>query len=502
MALFLYIISIFVVIQNVYGSDLFSYVNMEKYYFIEEELIGLTNAIVEIERKGHSEGDVHDIFQHSRIIQHTKHIHVDVSHLEDYLAHPINIFHLTKRLATTWRTTIESLLESSLCVNDLKFKLLDIEDNIPSESHFNNITYAVLGLQIFRGYSIVDMMNGSVNGVQPHEPVTLEDAVDFGMSAYAIGDLKRSISWLEFVINEIGNSTDDVGRHSIGKLYSSLATVYSQNNNIDKALETLGRYLNLVPDSVTAKQSEEYFRMKKSTGSSKKKTRITASKFKRLREGLCSGSISMTNQKAKGRTVTLNTWDESFLTRKVYFDAIVMRRRPLIVLIPGMIDKDTATNITNLGYDKMFDKIIPANKYGNPKYRVKVNDTSGSYTIAVQEDLSQIKLTRYPPQKTRFEVFNIGLDGVHSTPAKKRSGPSFSGTMLTALSDTTAGGEVVFPLSKTRMKLNKGDVLFYEAGASMSICPVLFGSQWYGTMDVFESLPNRVCGLKHRVIDV
>ncbi|XP_033727893.1 prolyl 4-hydroxylase subunit alpha-2-like [Pecten maximus] len=502
MVSFLNLISVLVVVQNVQGSDFFSYINLEKYFFIEEELIGLANAIVEMERKSHSEDDIHQIFHHSRIIQHAKSIHMDVVQYEDYLAHPINVFHLTKRLACDWRHTITSLLQSSICVNDLKVKLLDIEDNLPTDDAFYNITYAVLGLQVFQGYSIEDMMEGSVDGIQPHEPVTLGDAVDFGISAYTQGCHDRAISWLEFVVTKIGNSKDNIGRHSIGMLFSNLATVYLRNNDADKALEITDRFLKLVPDSSIAKQNKAYFEMKISKREKKRKPRMTVSKFTRLREGLCSGAISLHEKKRRGRTVRLDTWDESALTRKYRFDAIVMRRRPLIVVLPGMISDDTTANITTLGYDRMFQKAITANKYGDPKFRVRVNDTSGPFTIAVQEDLSQIKLTRYPPQQTKFEVLNAGLDGIYSTASKKRFTHSFSGTMLAALSDFTLGGEVVFPFSKTILKLNKGDVVFYEAGAVMSICPVMYGTKWYGTMGVWESLPNGVCGLEHRVINV
>ncbi|OWF51289.1 prolyl 4-hydroxylase subunit alpha-2-like [Mizuhopecten yessoensis] len=502
MMFLLNVISILVLIHNVQGSDLFSYINLEKYYFIEEELIGLAGAIVEIERKGHSETDVHTIFHHSRIIQHAKRIHMDAGNYEEYLAHPINVFHLTKRLATEWRNTTTSLLESSLCVNDLKVKLMDIEDNLPTEMDFNNITYAVLGLQDFHRYSNADVMEGSVNGVQSYEPVTTEDAVDFGMSAFKHNYPDRAISWLEYVIDKIGSSTTAVGKHSVGMLYSTLATVYLRNNKIDMALETTDRLLKLVPDSTVARQNKEYFQMKKSRADKTKEQRIKVSKFTRLRDGLCSGTISMAKKKSKRRTVRLDTWDESFLTRKIDIDAMVIRQRPLIVVIPGLISNEATANITTLGYDKMFQKAIPTNKYGDPKFKVRVNDTSGPYTVAVQDDISQIKLTRYPPQDTMFEVLNIGMDGIHRTAKKKWFGQSFSGTMLTSLSDATLGGEVVFPLTRTILRLQKGDVLFYEAGASMSICPVMYGSQWYGTMGVWESLPNGVCGLKHRVITV
>lgn len=496
------IIFILVIVQYVQGSNLFSYVNLEKYFYIEEEMISLSNAIVEIERKSHSEEDVHKIFHHSRIIDQAKRIHLDVIEYEDYLAHPINVFHLTKRLTKDWRDMVASLLKSSICVNDLKVKLMNIEDNLPSEDDFNNITYAVLGLQDFQDYSMYEIMDGTVNGVKPHEPLVLEDAMDFGLCAYTKGLYDRAIDWLEFVVDENGKSTDDIGRHTVGKLYSNLATVYLRIGDIDNALETNDRFLELVPDSKIARQNKEHFKMKKSRNEMTKEHRNKVSKFTRLRVGLCSGEISITNKKTKGRTVSLDTWDDSVLTRKYYYDAKMIRRRPLIVVVPGVISEDVTSNISTLGYYKMFQKAVTSNKYGNPKFRVRVNDSSGPFTMAVQEDLSQIKLTRYRPQRTKFEVLNAGLDGINSEGYTQKYPISFAGTMLAALSDSSLGGEVVFPYYKTILKLNKGDVVFYEAGAVMSICPVMYATNWYGTTEVWQSVPNRVCGHQDRVIKI
>ncbi|XP_062614027.1 prolyl 4-hydroxylase subunit alpha-2-like [Saccostrea cucullata] len=494
---------IFLVVSLSFGAsqDLTTVMNFEKFFRMEEELLTLSDLIVKQELRSHEE-DVHQLANITGVLENVKAIHKDVGrNVVGYISHPINQFHLTRRLYHNWREILQHILHSDTCVKALKVKLQNIEDNVPSKDVFDTIASTISALQRYKSFTIDQIMNGNIAEAKPLQKLTLADAFDIAQASYEKEEMYYAIEWLKYIVDEVkANRISDIDDQiSAAAVFHLLSNAYFKAGFIKEAQTTLADLLRFDPSNAAAKRNLEYLQISKVLANpAQLKPKTPSKKSRRLYEELCRSEEKTIISKSSRLKCVYFPLRSPVPYMKSDVRAEVLNRSPLIVVFYDMIDNGTAMAISYMGHKKLMDAST-VRRYSDVRHNAAVYDTTyWKWIPNLQTKFSKLKLSHFPPVLFSYRTFNIGTEGelMNNELAQK---DQVMGVFISFLTDSTVGGELVFPLSKIKIPVTKGNVVFAEYKARMGICPVYFGSQWYGSQTLYEKIQPEICPLKQRI---
>ncbi|XP_052079754.1 prolyl 4-hydroxylase subunit alpha-3-like [Mytilus californianus] len=498
-----YILILYFGYQAVYSELFTTYVNFERYFQMEEELIVLTDLVIQQERIIHGE-DVHNFNNITHTIDEAKSIHMQhVDDIETYLSHPINTFRLSRRLAQNWKQIIGQMMETDTCVKALRVKLQNMEDNIPDDQQLTEIANSVLNLEQFHNITIGELLVGEINGHLPHEPFTLGDLVYIAKAAYDTEQYYYTITWLRHVIDEIKlRRIDDVdGEYAKAAVYSLLASAYFKIGHIRPAAELTDEILSFDPDNVKAQRNKIYFDTVEQTNPKSITKPKPSEKVKRLFNKICNQDVKQKISKEKCLYFPLRN---KMWYMRSDIKAEVLKNKPLIIYFHDLIDNKTANALRYMGYETLMNS-TSRYRYSYPRQSSIVYDnTNWGWVQKLKEKFYSMDISNKLVTKSKFNVMNIGLEGSIRKPQKNiypyPLGSLVVGSFIVSLSERTLGGDLVFPLANTKVSINKGDGLFYEETTLLTMCPVAYGSQWYGFQYLYQvPYSHKICPPKRHV---
>ncbi|XP_022322338.2 prolyl 4-hydroxylase subunit alpha-1-like [Crassostrea virginica] len=483
------------------SQDLTSVMNFEKFFRMEEELLALSDLIVKQELRSHEE-DVHQFANITSILEDVKAIHRDIGRdVVGYISHPINQFHLTRRLYNQWREVLQRILDSDTCVKALKVKLQNIADNVPDKDVFNTIASTISALQLYKGLSVEQIMRGDITEVRPLQTLTLADAFAIAQTAFEKDDMFYAIEWLKYIVGEVkDNRISDIDdRVTATAVFHMLSNAYFSAGLVKEAQTVLADLLRFDPKNVAAKRNLEYLsNSKPSSKISELKPKSPSKKSRRLYEELCRAEEKLIISKSSKLKCLYLPLRNGIPYMKSDVRAEVVNGRPLIVVMYDMFDNGTAMAISYMGYKKLMESST-VRRYSEVKHNAAVYDTTyWKWVPNLQAKLGELKLSRFPRLFFSLRTFNIGTEGELKNKEIGDQSPVV-GSFITFLTDPTLGGELVFPMSKVKIPVIKGNVVFAEIRAQMGICPVYYGSQWYGSQTLFEKISSNICPQEQRV---
>ncbi|KAK3082739.1 hypothetical protein FSP39_003873 [Pinctada imbricata] len=395
--------------------SLSTYVNFEKYFGIEEELITLADLFLKHELRSHEGEDVHKILNMTSTIDDAKDLHREIGlSYRDYIKHPVNTFLLAKRLATKWREIINRLLESSSCVKDLRVKLQNMEDAIPEKVDFKKIAYSLTNLNLYGGFSLDEIIKGNLNGYAPKQAFSLEDISDIGHASYDREDYYYAYKILSYVydrmksnrINELENGI------TIGNQASRLSSACYKMGHIDKAKAVLSELLKIDSKNKIAKRNLEYYiavTKKSKTGEPKRKR--STRKSQRYFEEMCRSQIKeMLSKSTRLECLYFPHRKQDVPYQKSRVKAEVLHRTPLIIKFYDVVDNDTAKAVAFMAYKQMSESNIIGYKSSIQSVAVK-DRTYWKWVPKLQTKILGLKMSKFPPKLTSFMVNEVGIDG-------------------------------------------------------------------------------------------
>ncbi|XP_052814457.1 prolyl 4-hydroxylase subunit alpha-1-like [Mya arenaria] len=475
-----------------------TYVNLEKLYAIEDELLTLSSVILSQERVLHGEDDVHGIFNISGTLDTVKDIHrsiVSANNVTSYIVNPINIFHLVKRLSRDWNKVIAVLEDSKSCAKVMRVKVDNMADNMPTGSHLKLVTEAILRMQALYDLSAYDVISGNVSNDTSLSPLSLDDAFDVARVAYETKQYVLAVDWLNFVTS---NFDPDMASFSITNALNLLSSSNLKLSRPKEALRTIESILQLDPNNNNAKRNKEYILIKINEGM--KETKINTPILRTKKDRLLQKFCRVKNENlAKGKGFCTYTRSRNL---KEYFarpsiKTEVLSLRPLVVLYHDLTNTSQQKAVAHLGYEKMRDLLYKDHyTYPNGIDGFIVDDwTYWQWIPKLRETLNNIDLSFNRPAFSHFMVKNIGLEGYETTPLDQ-SERHLLGTFVVFLSEpSSGGGNIVFPFLNVTVLPQKGSVLFFERKAhqQMTVCPVLADTEWVGIYHLQDQMYTDVC---------
>lgn len=488
------------------GGPFSSIVNLEKLYTLEDELIAITDVILKQERYQHQGEDVHDFEKIESKIERAKAIHRKVGgentttqNISEYVLHPINIFHLTKRLATGWSSIVRILQESNSCIKPMRHKVDNIGDNIPTEDQLLTVGKSIIYLQTIYDISIDDLIKGKIFGNTSLEPLSLDDQYTFARAAYESEDLDLAVDWLLKVISNYANESNV--DFSMTSALNLLSSIYFKLKRTDDALATINKILENDPENMIALRNRKFMSNKKDTNEEGETSLDNQERKHKLTMELCSGQTEKNvSRQSNLKCVYLPERDQAMFTRP-NVKAEIINYKPFIIIFHNLTNNHMQNATLQTGQEMMRDFMYDENRYRN-RYgmeRIKINNhhfDKEKLIPMLQDKLHNVQLTRLQPTRSNIVVRNIGMEGyttkdiVH--PVVERF---YFGSFIIFLSEVEHGGEIVFPFSKTKVKPIKGSVLFYEKKAHKQwrVCPVVLDTEWIAEYPLYDPVNRNIC---------
>ncbi|KAL3855275.1 hypothetical protein ACJMK2_014491 [Sinanodonta woodiana] len=492
-----------VCLYGVLGGEFTSFVNVEKLFTLEDELISIADVVIREERHYHPEGEKHHGLEKvSRVMQEGKEIHsqISIKRMSDYIVHPVNIFHLTKRLVRGWHDAMMTLRDSKTCSKGMTVKIQNIGDNIPREEDLSSVAHALVKLQSIYDIPLDNIISGNISDKQAHAPISLDDMFILARAAYDHADYYDSVVWLREALDRFENGKQDGTTFNMSSVSSLLGSSYYMLNRPKEAVDVFDKILKLDPDNKSAERNREFMSVK---AKSQKQEHgpltkpLPKDKKTRLTEQLCSGKLQKTpKQQSKLRCFYLKTRGANIFS-KPEIKGEVMNWDPFIIVFHNFTDKRTSVAIYWIGYDKMKDasyKYSYQNRYGLQSVQVE-DYTVWRWIPRLQERLEEIHLSDFTPARASFQVRNIGMELFEEKEKFEYMNKARIGTFLTFLTDVKTGGDVVFPFLKTIIKPNQGSIVFWESKAhnQVSICPVVADTEWVGEYPLYNQIGEPFC---------
>ncbi|KAK3576226.1 hypothetical protein CHS0354_002828 [Potamilus streckersoni] len=495
----------YICLCGVLGGEFTSYVNVEKLYTLEDELISIADVVIREERHHHPEGEkVHGLEKVARVMEEGKEIHnqITLKNISQFIVHPVNIFHLTKRLVREWHDATMTLRDSKTCSKGMSVKIQNIEDNIPNEEDLSSVAHALVKLQSIYDIPLDNIISGNISDMQAQAPLSLDDMFILARAAYDHADYYGSVVWLREALDRFEKGKQDGTTFNVSRVSSLLGSSYYMLNRPKEAVDVFDKVLKLDPDNKSAERnskfmSEKLKSQKQDHGPLRKP--LPKDKKTRLIEQLCSGKLQKTpNQQSKLRCFYLKTRDANIFS-KPEIKGEVMNWDPFVIVFHNFTDRRTSVAIYWIGYDKMKDdtyKYSYQNRYGLQSVQVQ-DHTVWQWIPRLQERLEEIHLSDFTPARATFKVRNIGMELFQEKDKFEYMNKARIGTFLTFLTDVKTGGDVVFPFLKTIIKPNQGSTVFWESKAhnQVSICPVVGDTEWVGEYPLYNQIGEPFCSV-------
>ncbi|KAL5006062.1 hypothetical protein ScPMuIL_017220 [Solemya velum] len=495
------------------GFEINIYGNLEKLYAVEDDLILISDVILREERYNKESDGIQDLYNITGFIDEVKEIHKHVGvRMERYLSHPINVYHLLKRLVQRWEEIIPQLLVSELCRRGFRKKLNSITKILPTEDDISRVAEAIVKIQHYHGIPSSTLREGFIGERQSLEPLSLRDWFDLARAAHDCGEYYYASRWLSDITNECQKAktnTYQTMQFNATNTLSLLATTYYKMGRLPAAVQTLDKLLEMDPSNSNAKRNRQFFSDKRSflkeIGGEVSRLPPAGQKS-RLYENLCQGQ-------------TLKTPEELYRLKCFYFNernslpyfpqssikAEVVNRKPLIVVFHGFSRNATTAAIQSLAYHQI-SEALGGYSLWVPRGMIVKDITYRRWVSKEQERIHNLELSSFPTALgMKYQAFVFGMEGL--TTQHQILPPSWknmAGTFMTFLSGLPKSGEIVFPKQKTSVPVKRGDSIFFEPTAEMRVCPVIQGSLYVGIQEILEIVPSgiskRKCSLYHSLI--
>ncbi|XP_041374508.1 prolyl 4-hydroxylase subunit alpha-1-like [Gigantopelta aegis] len=454
--------------------------NLEKLYLMEEEIMSLTDAFLRQEFFKHEGEDPHNFTHIVKFSDRCKQIRRESQGIFVYLKHPINVFHLVRRMHEQWPNALERILGSEPCqkwkVKELNMRLENIRHNIPTEKDVFVTAASLVVIRQTTGTPMEEFTKGKINGHDSLEPLTLSDMVLLGRGAYDEGyyePARDMLAHVQRVCSEHKSSRDASDAACVSKKnFALIAQAYGKMGQFEKAVEALDELLKIDPQYTLAKMNRKYFlsRMKKSDTTTVKKHINWRVKYTTT----CSGERKKTAlQNSQLRCRYFPTIHEF-----VFVKAEWLHNRPPVVVFHDLIPNHNVRALKNSGWAKT-QYIAHDDLYATPNFAAVIHGTRSANLF--NDTINRLKGPIVPPLIAGdVEVRNYGMQGLYfkSIPLKKLFKKDVASYFL-ELPSEFEGGEYVLPKYKVKTQLQPGSVLFLFASKSIvNICPVTYGTKW------------------------
>lgn len=493
-----------------------SLINLEKLYTLEDELITIADVTVKQEKRLHEEGeDIHRLDNLDSIVENAKNIHRKVGgenttefNITQYILHPINVFHLTKRLVKQWSTVVQTLRDSKTCVLPMRHKIDNIGDNIPSEEQLTVVGKSIINIQSIHDIPTDDIIGGNIFGNTSLEQLSVDDQYTLARAAYDAEEFNLAVDWLLKVTSNYANETDV--KFSLANVLNVLSSSYYKLKRSEDALTTLDKILEMDPDNKKAMGNKKFIIQKLESGQEEEpKGKTDPEKRKnKLVQDICSGKTAKNASKqAQLKCVYIRKRNQPMFT-KPPIQGEIMNVSPLIILFHNFTNSKMQNATSYLGQQKMRDSMYTF-YYKNPGGIGSMiidkddtydenNDDDDDLLSALEKNLLKIHLTpSKPASSSDFLVRNIGMEG-YTPDSQPEAERYYMGSFQIFLSEMKHGGEIVFPFSRTKVVPQKGSVLFYEKKLhkQMSICPVILDTEWLAEYQLYDRVDRNVCHIE------
>lgn len=456
-------------------------VNLEKLYTLEDELITISDVILNQERALHGNEDVHGIHRISSIVSRVKDIHrgiVSTRNMTSYIVHPINVYHMTKRLVNDWSKVLETLQDSQSCEKAMQFKIENMVENLPTETNLKLVIESILAIQELYNISATEIASGRILQVSAFSEVSLDDAVQFAHVAYETEKYHLAADWLKYILDTYDGKE---ANFALSNVMNFLSSAYLQMQKPRMALSVLDNLLSRDPENTAAIRNKKYIIQKIEEGMTEDVSfKNDVGKTIKMLQRLCSSRKQVVKKKLL--CFYSSSERQPTLFEKPSIKTEILSRRPLIVLYHNITSKSEQQALAHLGYEQM-KEVLYKSRYSRPQglNGLAVQDnTRWQWVSKLQDRLEHLPTSMMHPKKSHLMITNVGMHGLENI----LSGDDDRiGTFIVFLNEASyTGGNVAFPLAQVSTVPTKGSVLFAERKAYRKavICPVIADTIWVG----------------------
>ncbi|CAG5130716.1 unnamed protein product [Candidula unifasciata] len=500
-------------------------VNLEHYYVIEENALSNANVLLRDDYFGADEEELEeDHEKHTpnltsfiSVINEAKAVHrLAGPHLESFLAHPVNVYHLFRRLDSGWREGLQLLLQSKPCrkwnLPMIVGRIRYLIDNLPGREESGRVVDYIAKLQNIYGIPVKDIVRGRIGGVQALKPLTVEEQFEIVKVLHDKDDMRTALVWLQQIYEHMSGltleqkSSLDFKQTDILNLMSS---AYYAIKHVSKALETTEQVLALDPNNGIAASNLIFFKNKLAIEKEKNETGLNNAEL---------NTVSVRKQLPKyerlcGRKRQKATRKRCRLVRigLIFYKVEPLHYKPPIVIFHDIIRSKTADVLKSYAHDTQTEQAwISEETFSPPELGVVLNlqemttSSMKNETISLKKHLLSLSsLAEGEPEAwDQIQVINVGLEGMHlrehrrnlrlNPPEKQGKYRKEAGAYYIFLNDVKIGGEAVFVDENIVVHPEKGSVLFYYHSKTSlhSFCPVIGSSLWVAVQPVRYKLRN------------
>ena len=98
--------------------------------------------------------------------------------------------------------------ETFQILSEMRYKVDNIGDNIPTEDQLLTVAKSIIRIQAFYDISTDDIIQGTIFGNPSLERLSLDDQYTFARAAYESEEFDLAVDWLLKVISNYANDTD------------------------------------------------------------------------------------------------------------------------------------------------------------------------------------------------------------------------------------------------------------------------------------------------------
>lgn len=403
---------------------------------------------------------------------------------------------MTKRLVKDWTKVIATIEDSQSCARDMRIKVENMAENIPSGTNLKHVIEGILKLQTLYSIPVDNFISGKVFNLDAISEFSLEDAFEFARVAYETEKYYLAVEWLKYVTEKYDENTE---HFSYSNAMNLLSSAYFKLQRPRAALAVLDKIIEKDPENMVAKRNSKYLIKKIDEGMKESEVSSQAVKGKKakLLQKFCSSSIEMTNRSTK--YFCYYSWSSRTpeLFDKPNIKAEVLSLKPLIVLYRNITSNSEQKAVAFLGYEQM-QAVMYKNRYTHPQGMIGMtvqDKTHWQWVPKLQKTLDHLPISQRYPAASQLVVKNVGMDGLENEQLDQ-SERTRLGTFIAFLSEPAhGGGNLVFPFAKVKLSPEKGNVLFYEKTVhkQATICPVIADTQWIGVYPLYDQLHSDMC---------
>lgn len=254
--------------QEKENTALSTYVNLERQLALEMELVTIFSILVQEEKREPSDSKL-DLKEIENYLTEIKEIHEQIDNeIDEYISHPINAFHLIKRLNMRWSVLVEKTLEKNIPYKALRFKLDHLKASFPSDVDFEIIAIGLTRMQYLSGIDLKEMVNGTINGKHSLHKPKVADLFFIARMAYDNEDFYTAIIWLKEAskLAQYEDPTLIETLHdkpiNLTSTMSLLASALYEMRHYQEAMKVLEELLKIDPSNKRAQTNKEFFKQK------------------------------------------------------------------------------------------------------------------------------------------------------------------------------------------------------------------------------------------------